>query len=86
MYTDTIEEFGGEGNRTVDPTEGAWTFYKKAKKLGLKNDQILILIERFYLGRSFRQILDQYGWTSMDTLYRRYQKALALLKKRGFKG
>lgn len=82
FYTDQIERYPGEESK--DPTTGSWDLYKKLRRTGLDNDQILILIDRFAVGSTFRQIMEARNYTSMQTLLRRFNKALEHLKRRGY--
>lgn len=81
MLSDDIESYGAPER---EATSEVWDLFKKLRRYGLERDQISILLRRFVLDMTMRQICAEMGWTSMQTLYRRYRKALATLKKRGF--
>lgn len=80
--TDTIEEFSSPEE---EASPGVWALFKTLRKYPLKRDQIGILVRKFGIGMSNRQILDSMGWTSHSMLYTRYRQAVATLKEYGFK-
>jgi hypothetical protein len=84
LYTDDIDSFSFR--MKTEPPAGIWDTYKKLRKYGLNRDQIGILIRKFCLGMTSRQIMEAMGWTSHQTFYRRYRAALKDLKTRGFGG
>lgn len=82
LYTDDIDLMQSEppGGLSV---EGAWELYKKLKKSGLKRDQISLIIDKVLLGKSFRDIVRERGWTTASLAHYRFKKAIELLRKRG---
>lgn len=70
---------------TLVPKPSLWEFFKGLRKYGLGNEQTLLLIYRFGLGMTLRQIHTACGWTSSRTLDRYYAEALRLLRKRGYR-
>lgn len=57
---------------------------KQSKDLYLTNDQVLLLVMKYAVGLSQRQIMEGMGWTSFDTFNSRHKQALRVLRKRGF--
>lgn len=74
-YSSDIENLERES-----PAKGTFEVYKKLKKLGFSNEDILLILDRFYMNRSYRQILEDRGWTSYGTLYRRARELQQQLK------
>lgn len=85
FYTDTIEEFSGDVEKGADVTRGIWKAFKMLRRSGLQNHQILILLDRDVMGKSFRQMVEERGWSSYGTLHREYKKAIEFLRRKGVK-
>jgi hypothetical protein len=85
-FTNDIERYDtAADSEYAPPTAGAWQLFRKMRGIGLANDQIQILLRKFLLGMTVRQIKEDMGWTSTETYYRRYREALSVLKTRGYK-
>jgi len=78
---DEIEEMATE----AEPPEAGqvWALFKKLRAAGLNRSQVGILLRRHGYNMTDRQIIEDMGWTSKDTLESREKKALAVLKRRG---
>lgn len=86
VYTNDIDEYSGAESTSKPAVEGCWRFYKKIRGMGLASDQVGILLRKFQLDMSLREIQQEMGFTSYGSLYRRYRDALDTLKREGFEG
>lgn len=84
LHTGDIDDFSLRAEKVKPRTEGVLAFYWQLRPFGLSRDQVLILIRKFHVGMSNRQILIEMGWNSHDTLNRRYNEALEILKRNGW--
>lgn len=85
VLTADIDRYQDAG-ATQQPRQGIWRMYKQLRQYPLSNDQILLLVLRFALNMSVRQIKEHMGWTSTATLYRRYNNAIKILKDHNYEG
>lgn len=81
IATSDIEEFPAP-----EPESGViWQMFRRLRKYPISNDQIGIILRKFVMNYSHRQILEDMGYTSHGTLAQRLKSAFAILKSCGFR-
>jgi hypothetical protein len=83
-FTSDIDDFSLRAEKNTRPGQ-IWSLFKKLRAAGLERDQIGILLRKFGYGMTNRAIMKDMGWTSHDSLYRRYRKAMHTLTLRNLK-
>jgi len=64
-----------------DSTRPVWSMFKNIRYSGLDYVQIGIVVRRLALKMKVKDILQEQGWVSSSSFYRRYRPALEILKR-----